>query len=117
MHTGVPWTGPLIRELKGRGAFVPAVELAGRILGHNSTFFARYPRFTREPVRQGLLDEFVARRWGVDPAQLPGRIRERGFTDHDEFVEAARHAYIYERARRARTARDWDSIGDCFVHL
>jgi hypothetical protein len=117
MHPGVPWTGPLIRELKGRGAFAGAVDVAARILRHNTRIFERHPRLARAPVRRGLLNEFIAARWGVDPAELEAPIRERGFADHGDFVAAARHLYVYEKTRRARTARDWEAVRSCFVHL
>ena len=117
MHPGVPWTGPLIREMKERGAFAPAANLAGRILRHNSGVFYRYPRFAHAPVRRGLLDEFVAGRWGVEPERLDTIILERGFTDYGDFVEAARHLFVYEKTLPARSARDWESVSTCFVHL
>ncbi len=116
MHPGVPWTGPLIRELKSRGAFARAVEVAARILRHNTRVFERHPRLARAPVRRGLLNEFVAARWGVDPAELDASIRQRGFADHRDFVAAARHLYVYEKTRRASTARDWEAVSSCFVH-
>jgi hypothetical protein len=117
MRPGVPWTGPLIREMKERGAFRPAAALAARILDHNSRVFDRLPHLAQAPIRRGLLDELVARRWGVEPEQLGASALERGFAGDADFVQAARHVFVYERTMRARSDRDWDGFADCFVHL
>ena len=117
MHPGVPWTGTLIREMKEGGAFTPAVALTARILEHNSRVFDRHPHLAQAPVRRGLLDELVAGRWGVEPEQLGASALERGFAGDADFVQAARHVFVYERTLRARSDRDWDGFADCFVHL
>jgi len=117
MRPGVPWTGALIREMKERGAFTPAVALAARILEHNSRVLAQHPRLALAPIRRGLLDELVARRWGVEPEQAGASALERGFAGDADFVQAARQVFVYERTLRARSDRDWDGFADCFVHL
>jgi hypothetical protein len=116
MYPGVPWSGPLIRELKLRGGFAAAFDLAFRILRHNADIFERNPRLAHAPVRRGLLNEFFAERWGVEGERLEAIILERGFAGYGDFVQAARHAYIYENSLRAGPNPDWQSLSDCF-HL
>jgi hypothetical protein len=117
MRPGVPWTGPLIREIKERGAFRPAATLAARILEHNSRVFDRLQHLAQAPIRRGLLDELVARRWGVELDQLGASALERGFAGDADFVQAARYVFVYERTVPVRSDRDWDGFADCFVHL
>ena len=116
---GIPHiaTGDMIREMKERGAFTRAVALAARILQHNARVFARHPHLAQALIRRGLLDELVAGRWRVEPEQLGASVLERGFAGDADFVQAARHVFVYERTLRARSDRDWDGFADCFVHL
>ena len=97
MYPGVPWMDPLIRDMKMAGTFASAVEVAGRILRHNATIFERHPKLARAPVRPGLLMEHFAERWRISDDRLRPAIRARGFTGYDDFVEAARHVFVYDR--------------------
>jgi hypothetical protein len=115
MAPGVPWTAPWLRELKYGGTFARAVARARRILGHNAALFERDPRFARAPVRRGLLDELFAHRWGIEPQRLDESLGQRGFTGDGEFVEAARHVYVYEKTVGVRTPDAWESLRDCFI--
>jgi hypothetical protein len=114
-YPGVPWTGPLMRELKCRGIFVRALNRAHGILQHNALVFGRHPQFARASIRRGLLDEFFARRWGIAPEHLDIGLRQRGFIGDDDFVEPARHVYVYERTVRASSTAAWGCLSDCFV--
>jgi hypothetical protein len=111
MRPGVPWSDPLTRELKLRGAFRAALDLASRILRHNTAFFERHPTLERSRVRRGLLEEHFVGRWDVAVADLREAIVARGFAGYGQFLEAARHVFVYERStcpsRTAEDPHDW----------
>ena len=112
MYPGVPWSDPLIRELKFIGKFSRAVDIAAEILRNNAGVFERHPSLTDAPVRRGVLHEFVADRWRVRPERLEAAIRARGFTGYADFAEAARHLLIYEQTSSG-TYRP-ELLTDCF---
>jgi hypothetical protein len=96
MYPGLPWSGPLMRELKLLGTFRSAVDAASRILRHNAAIFERHPELARAPVRRDLLIGLVVDRWGAHPDRIESAIRARGFTGYEELEAAARHVFVYE---------------------
>jgi hypothetical protein len=112
VHPGVPWSEPLIRELKLRDAFTPALEVASRILRHNAAVFARHPWLAEAPVRRGLLTELLAERWGVPLERLDAALHARGLTGYDDVVEAARHVFVYGRTSAGPVGPE--RLTDCF---
>jgi hypothetical protein len=112
MYPGVPWSEPLVRELKLLGTFSSAVERASRIVQHNAAVFDRHPRLAGAQVRRGILTDFFADRWGVRPDRLESAIRARGFADYRDFAGAARQVFVYERTSTG--AYRADLLMDCF---
>jgi hypothetical protein len=100
MRPGILWDGPLLRELKLRGAFRPALELAGRILQYNAAFSERNPWFSLSRIPRDRLDQWVATRWASTVDALSAAMLDRGFARDDEFVEVAQKAYVYEVFRQ-----------------
>jgi len=113
-HPGVPWPDIIIRELKFRGRFTPAVDVAHGILRHNASTFERHPWLAGAPVRRGLLIGLAARLWRVATEQVEAGMLARGFTSYDDFVEAARHVFVYERTSSGPYHPE--RLTDCF-HL
>lgn len=111
---GVPWSDALTRELKLRDGFTPALEVASRILRHNAAVFERYPWLAEAPVRRGLLIELLAKRWGTSPDRLDAALLARGLPGDDDFVETARHVFVYERTSAGPVRPE--RLADCF-HL
>ncbi len=114
VHPGVPWPDILIRELKFRGRFASAAHAAHGILRHNAGIFERHPWLDGAPVRRGLLIGLAARFWRVGPEQVEAGIVARGFTSYDDFAEAARHVFVYERTSSGPYRPE--RLADCF-HL
>ena len=114
IHPGVPWPDILIRELKFRGRFTSAVEIAHKILRHNAVIFDRHPWLAGAPVRRGLLIDLAARLWRVAADQVEAGMLARGFTGYDDFVDAARHVFVYERTSSGTYHPE--RLTDCF-HL
>ena len=110
----MPWPDILIRELKFRGRFTSAVEVAYKILRHNAVIFDRHPRLAGAPVRRGLLIDLTARLWRVSTDQVEAGMLGRGFTGYDDFVDAARHVFVYERTLSGTYPPE--RLADCF-HL
>lgn len=97
-HPGVPWDGPLIRELKLRGDFGRVLSLAARITALNESFDQRHPSVRARLTDTGLR-EWFARRWQVPLAELATPLRQRCFQDNTEFLETARLGYVYDWLR------------------
>lgn len=114
VHPGVPWPDILIRELKFRGRFASAAHVAHGILRHNVGIFERHPWLDGAPVRRGLLTGLAARLWRVAPEQVEAGMVARGFTSYDEFAEAARQVFVYERTSSGPYRPE--RLADCF-HL
>jgi hypothetical protein len=114
IYPGVPWPDILIRELKFRGRFTSAVGVAHRILRHNAAIFERHPELAGAEVRRGLLIGLAARLWRVATDQVESGMLARGFTSDDDFAEAARHAFVYERTSSGPYRPE--RLTDCF-HL
>lgn len=114
IRPGVPWPDILIRELKFRGRFTSAVGDAHRILRHNAVIFERHPWLAGAPARRGLLIGLAAQRWRVATDQVEARMLARGFTGYDDFAEAARHVFVYERTSSGPYRPE--RLTDCF-HL
>jgi hypothetical protein len=112
-HPGVPWSEPLVREMKFRGTFGAAIDVASRIVQNSATVFARQPWLTQAPVRRGLLAQLFARRWGMLPERLDAAILARGFAGYEDVAEAARHMFIYDRT--AAGTYDAERLSDCFL--
>jgi hypothetical protein len=94
---GIPWDGPLLRELKMRGQFGAALKVAARILDFNDEFIQQNPWLSRRLIPRARLDQWFARRWRVEKSDLERSILARGFGSYDDFVEPARYAFVYER--------------------
>jgi hypothetical protein len=112
VHPGVPWSEGIIRELKLRGEFRPALGVASRILRHNAAVFARHPWLAEAPVRRGLLTELLAGRWGVPLERLDAALHARGLPGYDDVVEAARHVFVYGRTSAGPVRPE--RLTDCF---
>jgi hypothetical protein len=114
IRPGVPWPDILVRELKFRGRFTSAVEVAYTILRHNAVIFDHHPRLVGAPVRRGLLIDLAAHLWRIAAHQVEAEMLARGFTGYDDFVEAARHVLVYERTSSGPYRPE--RLADCF-HL
>ncbi len=97
MAPGLPWDGPLLRELKVQGEFRPALERATQIVRANAEYEARNPTFPLSRLKRSRVEAWCAARWGVAELALPLALLERGFLDAEELDQVARHAYAYER--------------------
>ena len=106
MGPGVAWSGPLIREMKLRGMFRPALDVAGRIIRHNAEFFEQNPSVSPARIRPSLVNTFFARRWGIAEVEVKAAILERGFARYSQFIEAARQVYIYEQYAHRKSGAD-----------
>jgi hypothetical protein len=93
---GMPWDGPLLRELKMRGQFGAALEAAARILDFNDEFIQHNPWLSRRHIPRTQLDQWFARLWGEE-SDLERSILARGFGSYDDFVEPARHVFVVQR--------------------
>jgi hypothetical protein len=99
---GILWEEPLIRELKLRGEFGPALELACRILDFDAKLFDDNPdlRITYDallPHACEHLENWVATQWSIPRQRLEDALRKRGFVRYQEFLEVARLAHAYEK--------------------
>lgn len=99
MRPGIPWDGPLLREMKLRGEFGTALQLACRILEFNVEVATRNPAFVAGLTTVGLRKWF-AMRWGTTGSDVESAIFDRGFRNHDEFVATARLAFMYDSLGR-----------------
>jgi hypothetical protein len=97
---GMPWDGPMLRELKMRGQFGAALKLAARMLDFNDEFIQQNPWLSRRHIPRARLDQWFAHRWGVEESALERSILARGFASYDDFVEPARHVFVFERFGR-----------------
>ena len=102
----LPWDGPLLREMKLRGAYGPALERAARILRFTAAYAERNPHYPLARLKCSRLEAWCAARWGVDVADLGDAIRAHGFASDAEFDEAARHVYAWERFSRPQASPD-----------
>lgn len=93
----LPWDGPLLREMRLRGEYGPALELAGRILRCTADYAERNPRFPLSRLKRSRLERRCAERWGIAESDLKAALLDHGFFSDAEFDEAARHAYAWER--------------------
>jgi hypothetical protein len=102
MQPGILWEEPLIREIKLRGDFRPALETACRILELESRLFDGKPELksTFDALLSHAcdhLENWIAGRWGIAPHELEGALRTRGFLRYSDFLEVARLVYVYEK--------------------
>jgi hypothetical protein len=95
LQPGIPWDGPLVRELERRGQLAPAVALTREMQRVASEVNEQLPGLA-ESLADERLEAFAAERWGVDVARLEPALLARGFVSQREFMEAARLAYVYE---------------------
>jgi hypothetical protein len=93
---GIPWDAPLAREMKVRGHFARAAELAARANATRAALEADVPGLG-EALGAERLTEWVARRWKVNAQQVEGEALRRGFTGWDELLETARLLYVHQR--------------------
>jgi hypothetical protein len=99
---GILWEEPLVRELKVRGEFRPALELACRILDFearqfngNSELKIAYDALLSHASEH--LESWITARWKISRRRLESALRKRGFVRYQEFLETARLAYSYEK--------------------
>jgi hypothetical protein len=97
MGSRLPWDGPLLRELKLRGAFRPALDLAGRIMASNQLHEQRNPDVPLSRLKRSRLNAWCAARWGVAESELEDARLERGFVDAAELDQTLRRVYAFER--------------------
>jgi hypothetical protein len=95
MQPGIPWDGPLLREVKMSGAFRPMFEYACQVQQFAAETAHRLPGLT-ESLALARLEAWAARKWGISDTGLGHALVRRGFTSYREFVEVARPAYVYE---------------------
>jgi hypothetical protein len=102
MQPGVVWEAPLIREMKMRGDFRPALQRAAQILDHDATLFQDNPEL--RVIHEALagharehLEHWCADHWGVAVEELDSALRSRGFLCYEEFLDVARRAYVYAK--------------------
>jgi hypothetical protein len=93
MRPGVPWSEPLIREMKRRGSFRRALRRAASMLRASARYFADDPTGGLSPCWFAPVNAFFARRWAIDERDLERAVAERGFAHYGLFFEAARHVY------------------------
>jgi hypothetical protein len=110
MHPGVPWDGPLLRELKVRGQFGAALTQAARILDRCDERIRQHPWLTFTLVPSRAVDAWLADRWR-QPSD-PG-LRARGFASYDDLLEAARYVYLATASGGQRDAPNrWRVSGE-----
>jgi hypothetical protein len=97
MRPGLPWDGPLLRAMKLRGKFGPALQVAARIQHFSAEASRRLGLFNSTAVPSALLRRWFATRWDIDESSFDDAIVERGLTDFKEFAELAGPVYVYER--------------------
>jgi hypothetical protein len=100
MRPGILWEEPFVREIKRRGEFAQALEVAARILEYEAGLFESNPelKLTFDSLlfyACDHLENWIAGQWGVAADELETTLRKRGFVRYREFLEAARLAYIY----------------------
>lgn len=100
MRPRLPWEEPLLRELKLRGGFEPALARAARIARVVEAFCEQHPRFDRRGMPADWIHGWVARRWDVELAGLAAAAAQRGFENYEHLVEPASHAFVYQRLAR-----------------
>jgi hypothetical protein len=91
MHPGVPWDGPLLRELKVRGRFGAALTQAARILDRCDERTRQHPWLTPALMPRRAVEAWLADRWGQP---VESGLRARGFISHDDLLETARRVYL-----------------------
>jgi hypothetical protein len=104
MRPGVPWEGPLVRELKLRGAFGEVLARAARVAEFNEEFSAGRRDAGTHLGSEGLR-RWVALRWDVAVEDVDDALLDRGFLDARELVETARDAFFFAELSAGR-ARD-----------
>jgi hypothetical protein len=95
MQPGIPWDGPLLREVKMSGAFRPMCERAQRIQEFAAETASSLPGLL-ESLACERLDAWAAAKWRISPSSLGHVLVLRGFNSYREFVDVARPAYVYE---------------------
>ncbi len=95
MQPGIPWDGPLLREVKMNGAFRSMFGYARQVQAFAAETAQRLPGLA-ESLACERLEAWAAARWGISQAALGRTLVLRGFTSYREFVEVARLAYLYE---------------------
>jgi len=96
MRPGIPWEAPLVRELKLRGRYAAAVELASQIVRVNAELADRLPGLSQALSRERL-EHYVAALWNVEVSVVPAAMLERGFSHYGELLAIARLAFAAER--------------------
>jgi hypothetical protein len=95
LQPGIPWDGPLLRELESRGQLAPALALTREMQQVAAELSERLPGLA-ESLAVERLEAFAADRWGVDVGQLESALLARGFVSQREFLEVARLVYVYQ---------------------
>jgi hypothetical protein len=100
MQPGILWEEPFIREIKWRGDFPRALDLASRILEFEAAFFEGKPelKLTFDALlfqAADRVESWLAGYWGITLDKLESTLRKRGFVRYRDFLETARLAYIY----------------------
>lgn len=95
MHPGVPWDGPLVREVKLQGGFRRALTRAGRVIQVYENFERRHPGLLSGVAHEQLFRWF-AWRWRVPEARMSREIERRGFLGESDFVAVARIALPHD---------------------
>jgi hypothetical protein len=95
IRPGVPDEEMLLRELKLRGRFRAALGRARRILRTNAEISESLPGVA-EALAVGRLERWFAERSGVTPEHVERALLDRGFMSLQEFLAAARPAYVAE---------------------
>jgi hypothetical protein len=104
MQPGIPWDGPLLREVKLSGAFRATFEYACRVQEFAADMAQRMPGLT-ESLALARLESWAVSKWGINGGSFGRALVLRGFASYREFVDVARPAYLYEWLGSAERAR------------